>query len=98
MMVLLLASADGERCLRQEAVSELARLGVTNLTLVRDGQTVGVVLEGWLFDPASSAAAAAELVAGGSRTQSLYPLMNVAVSAAQNQGGPNGREPHAARA
>ena len=62
MIVVLLEQAEDEFCLRQEAVSELARLGITNLALVRDQHTVGVVLEGWLFDPTRSAAAAVNAI------------------------------------
>lgn len=79
MMVVLLSETDGEFCLRQEQVSEFARLGVTNLALVRDDGTVGIVLEGWLFDPAGSAEAAALAIGAGGRT--LHPVLHMAVSA-----------------
>ncbi len=52
MMVVLLEASDGEFCVRPDQVAQLARLGVSNLALVRDRETVGIVLEGWLFDPA----------------------------------------------
>ena len=87
MTVLLLGNADGEFCLRQELVSELARLGVTNVSLVRDEQTVGIVLEGWMFDPARSAEAAAEAVGAASGTRTLHPVMHLAVSSAAYEGG-----------
>jgi len=87
MTVLLLGNADGEFCLRQELVSELARLGVTNVSLVRDEQTVAIVLEGWMFDPACSAEAAAEAVGAASGTRTLHPVMHLAVSSAAYEGG-----------
>jgi hypothetical protein len=79
MMVVLLEGSDGEFCVRSEHVSQLARLGVTNVALVRDRQTVGIVLEGWLFDPARSAAAALSGLADGGRA--LHPFLHMAVSA-----------------
>ena len=95
-MVVLLGEADGEFCLRQEQVSELARLGVTNLALVRDDRYVGVVLEGWLFDPGDSAEAAALAVGAGSRT--LHPVLHMAVSTAAREGGRDVRDLSHARA
>jgi hypothetical protein len=87
MTVLLLDGADGEFCLRPELVSELAQLGVTNVALVRDEQTVGIVLEGWLFDPELSADAAAEAIRATPAARTLRPVMNVAVAAAAGKGG-----------
>ena len=87
MMVVLLEEREGEFCLRPELISELARLGITNLGLVRDQQTVGIVLEGWSFDPASSAETATAVVAAGGRM--LHPVMHMAVTAAGPEGGRN---------
>jgi hypothetical protein len=86
MMVFLVESADGEFCLRADHLSELARIGVTNVALLRDGQTVGIVFEGWLFDPAQSAGAAAEAV-DLTRGRTLHPVMHMAVSTAPHEGG-----------
>jgi hypothetical protein len=87
MMVVLLEEKEGEFCLRPELISELARLGITNLGLVRDQQTVGIVLEGWSFDPASSAETATAVVAAGGRM--LNPVMHMAVTTAGPEGGRN---------
>jgi len=78
MMVVLLGPADGEFCLRPDHAYELARLGVTNVALLRDEQTVGIVLEGWSFDPAQSERAASAVGAAGART--LHPILQLAVS------------------
>jgi hypothetical protein len=86
MMVVLLESED-ELCLGQRLASELAQLGVTNIAVVRDHQTLGVVLEGWLFDPALSAGAVAHAVGAGSGARTLHPVMQMAVSDATHQGG-----------
>lgn len=87
MMVLLVGNADGAFCLRQELVSQLAGLGVTNVALLRDERTVGIVLEGWLFDPRRSADAAAEAVGATGAAQALHPVMHMAVTTASTQGG-----------
>lgn len=87
MMVLLVGNAEGAFCLRQELVSQLAGLGVTNVALLRDERTVGIVLEGWLFDPRRSADAAAEAVGATRAAQALHPVMHMAVATASTQGG-----------
>jgi hypothetical protein len=78
MMVVLLEASEGEFCVRSEQISQLARLGVSNLALVRDRQTVGIVLEGWLFDPAQSGTAALSGLASSGRV--LQPVLQMAVS------------------
>lgn len=87
MIVMLLDEANGEFCLRGEFVDTLARLGVTSVALVRDGATVGIVLEGWLFDPARSARAVAEAIGTASPVRTLHPALHLAVPAAANEGG-----------
>jgi hypothetical protein len=86
MMVVLLGASDTDFSVRPEQITQLARLGVSNLALVRDSDTVGIVLEGWLFDPArSGAAAVSELAAGG---RALHPVLHMGVSAAAVRNGP----------
>jgi hypothetical protein len=88
MLVLLLEEKGREPALGQRVLGELARLGVTSVSLLRDEGMVGLVLEGWAFDPARSADAARAAVAGaetGART--LHPLVQMAVSAAPTSGG-----------
>jgi hypothetical protein len=90
MMVVLLEASDAEFCVRPAQVVQLARLGVSNLALVRDSDTVGIVLEGWLFDPARSGdAAVCGLAAGG---RALHPVLHMAVSTAAAPDGVRGRE------
>jgi len=83
MMVLLVeAGAEGVSVL-PASVPELARLGVTSLTLTRDEATVGIVLDGRAFDPARSgdeAVAAMGLTASEARI--LRPLAQMSVSTA----------------
>ncbi len=84
MMVLLVGGAGDELCLREELVAKLARLGVTDVAIVRDDRTVGIVLEGWLFDPARDAHDVAEAIGAGTRPRALHPVMHLAVSAASH--------------
>jgi hypothetical protein len=79
MMVVLLEALDGEFCVRPDQVAELARLGVSSLALLRDERTVGIVLEGWLFDPARAGVAALAGLGDGGRA--LHPVLQMAVSA-----------------
>lgn len=88
MMVLLIDDAKGAFAVREDQACELARLGVTSVAVVRDERLVGVVLEGWLFDPARSGRAAASTVAAALHARTLHPVMHLAVSAA-NRGGRN---------
>jgi hypothetical protein len=90
MMVVL--RHDGELCLGQQLVSRLAALGVTSVVVVRDQQTVGIVLEGWLFDPARSAGAAAEALGATTGARTLHPVLHLAVSSANYEGGRDVRE------
>jgi hypothetical protein len=87
IMVVVLDEPSGEFCLRQEFVDKLARLGVTSVALVRDEVTVGIVLEGWLFDPARSAGAVAEAFGTASGVRTLHPVLHLAVSTAAHEGG-----------
>jgi len=86
MMVLLLDASGGELELGASAVAELAKLGVTSLSLLRDRSTVGVVLEGWLFDPERCAGAATAAIAAGGGVKGLHPVMHMAVATAANEG------------
>jgi hypothetical protein len=87
MLVVLLDDPTGEFSLSQELVASLAHLGVTNVALVRDEQAVGIVLEGWLFDPARSADAATSAVGATWGTRVLHPVLHLAVSTAATEGG-----------
>jgi hypothetical protein len=68
--------------LQPATLDALARLGVTSVSLVRDEETAALVLEGWAFDPAHSAAAAAKAVGAVPPTRTLRPALHVAVAGA----------------
>jgi hypothetical protein len=67
--------------------TQLAALGVTNVTLLRDAESVGIVLEGWAFDPVRSAREVAAMVGGDAECRVLLPALDVSVSNANATGG-----------
>ena len=86
-MTVLLVQGHGEVALSAAALGGLRALGVTSVALVRDAQTVGLVLEGWAFDPVRSASAAVAAVSADADTRTLYPVVQMAVSAVATEGG-----------
>ena len=81
MVVVLFALADEAPTLRPAALEQLAGFGVTSVTLLRDGATVGFVLEGWAFDAERAADAARVFAGAGDDVRTLKPLMQMAVHA-----------------
>ncbi len=80
-VLLVLLSSRAEARLSSDALSTLRRLGVTHVALLRDDQTVGVVVEGWAFDPVRSAKAVIAALSGESaRARTLTPLMEMTLS------------------
>lgn len=79
-MVLLVKPPQLDQGVAPAAVSRLAALGVTSLTLLRNTEIAAIVLEGWAFDPRRTAAAAAEIVAGGEGSEPLLPVVEMAIS------------------
>lgn len=76
-----------------KAVSALARLGVTNLTLVQDERTAAIVLEGWAFDAAGSAVAAVgALSSDGRAARALHPVGHMAITGTRASA--TGASPH----
>jgi hypothetical protein len=69
-----------------EAAS-LARLGVTTVTLLRDAETVAIVLDGWAFSPKRSARAAASALGDSTGCRVLETALDVAVADATTIGG-----------
>ena len=82
MVVLLVPSPAQELSLGPETLRQLAALGVTDLALLRDQHTVGLVLQGWAFDPHQSEAALHTLIAATEDTRTLLPLSQASVSPA----------------
>jgi hypothetical protein len=81
--VVLLPVPQNEESLRRAALTTLAGLGVTGLAVVGDDRTLGLVVEGWAFDPRRSAdALTAALAASPAGARTLYPLLEMALSPA----------------
>lgn len=80
-ILLVLMPAETEACLRSDVISSLALLGVTSVSLVRDERSLGMVVEGWAFDPITSAEAVMAAVGGRSRSvRALQPVMEMKLS------------------
>jgi hypothetical protein len=70
-----------------EAAERLARVGVTRVSLLADPLGVGVVLEGWAFDPADiDEAVRAMFPDGGAGVRIFHEIEHVAVSVAPGEG------------
>lgn len=82
MAVLQVLIPSGRKaCLGSDAMAALGRLGVTSVALLRDERSLGVVVEGWAFDPIGSAEAVLAAVAGrNSRGRTLQPVMEMSIS------------------
>lgn len=87
IVVVLLPGGDREVSLVPDTLARLPRLGITHVALVRDAEMVGVVLEGWAFDTAAAEEAVAAVAGLNDGVRTLYPLAQMAVSAATTKGG-----------
>ena len=81
MVVVFFPVSDEEPALQPASLAALARLGVTSVSLLRDEQTAGLVLEGWALDPARADEAARAAAGAREGIRTLQPLMQMAVSA-----------------
>jgi len=82
LVVLLLPGAPEGIMFGPDAMAALAAMGVTNAAVVRDEETVGIVLEGWAFDEAEAELAAAAVAGPAAPCRTLRPLVQMAVSTA----------------
>jgi hypothetical protein len=80
MLVVLLHDSGREHSLGSEAARQLAALGVTRVTVLRNDETLGFVLEGWAFTPGHSARQALDALAADTRSATtLRPVMETAL-------------------
>lgn len=89
MAIAMLIAGDGasEPVVGPEAVGQLARVGITRISVFADRSGRGVVLEGWAFDPAHIEDAIRAMFPNGSDgVRILREVELVAVAEA-----PNGR-------
>lgn len=80
-MVVLLEEGDPDVVLGPSSAPELVRLGVASVSLVRDGDVVGLIFEGWMFDPESATEAIEAIAPGRRAARILRPVVHVAVEA-----------------
>ncbi|MEX1072451.1 MAG: hypothetical protein WED86_02025 [Chloroflexota bacterium] len=85
--VLILWPANAAVRIGSAEASLLARLGVSTIALLRDAESVGIVLDGWAFDPVQSARAAAAALGSESECRVLLPALEVDVASATLTGG-----------
>jgi hypothetical protein len=79
LLVLLLATGDPVS-VGPGVAQELAALGVTSVTVLRDEHTTAVALEGWAFDADRSAEAATRVVAANpNAARVLRPVVESAL-------------------
>jgi len=80
VLVLLLANDDPAAEIGPSVAQQLAALGVTSVSVLRDEQTTAVTHEGWAFDADRSAETAARAVAADPATvRVLRPVVESAV-------------------
>ena len=86
-MLVLFETAALDVSVDPAAIDSLAAIGVTHLTLVRDENGVGVVLEGWALEPATCTdAALAALGARNGSARALASIGEMAFSTTQQKG------------
>ncbi len=79
--ILMLWSATAGLRIGSAEASQLAALGVTSVALLRDDESVGVLLDGWSFDPVRSARAAAVVLGADPQNRILFPVLDIGVEA-----------------
>jgi hypothetical protein len=76
----------GQPVVGPKAVSRLAELGITRISLLGDKAGIGVVLEGWAFDPARIDEAVREVFPDTSEAVRVFrEIEHVAVSVAATE-------------
>jgi len=81
MVPVLFPVSDEKPALQPAAIALFARLGVTGVSLVRDEETAGLVLQGWALDPARADEAARAAAGACVEIRILQPFMRMAISA-----------------
>ena len=70
-----------------EAAERLSQLGITRVSLLADPSGIGVVLEGWAFDPATAGEAVRAMFPEAQSDVRIFrEIENVAVSVASQEG------------
>jgi hypothetical protein len=78
-MLLVLFRSEPEMAIGPDTATRLAALGVSSVSLLRDEEMTGLVLDGWAFDPARSAGEALSILREWGIGRLLHPVMHLAV-------------------
>jgi hypothetical protein len=85
VVLLVAASGAGDPIVGPDAAELLRDLGITRISLLRDGLTTGLVLEGWAFDPnRADDASRAIFAGGGASVRRFHEIERVAVPGSRN--------------
>lgn len=89
MAVVMLVAGPGssEPAVGPEAAERLSRLGITRVSVLSDSSGIGVVLEGWAFNPAAvDVAVRAMFSDGGAGVRIFREIEQVAVAITAGEG------------
>lgn len=80
--LVLIADIDaGDPLVGPDSATRLGRIGVSHITLLRDGISTAVVLEGWAFNPAGiDDAVRAVFADGGPRVRTFHEIEHVVIA------------------
>lgn len=67
------------------AAHRLSAIGITRISLLADPSGIGVVLEGWAFDPAHVDEAVRAIYPGGAGVRVFWEIQDVAVRPAARE-------------
>jgi hypothetical protein len=80
VVLLVAASGAGEPVVGPDIAERLRDLGITRVSLLRDGLTTGLVLEGWAFDPNRADDVSRVIFpGGGASVRTFHEIERVAV-------------------
>jgi hypothetical protein len=85
-VVLLVAAVEaGEPVVGPATAERLRELGISRVSLLRDGLTTGLVLEGWAFDPTRAEDATRAIFPGTDvRVRTFHEIQRVDVSGSRD--------------
>lgn len=79
-MSMILILTDELDALDSDRLIRLRDLGVTNVTLLEEASTAGILIQGWAFERTSAGEVVELLAAGRTGVRVLQPVMQASVS------------------
>jgi hypothetical protein len=90
MALLVARTAAGEPAVGLDVAERLAEFGISRMSLLRDRSSVGIVLEGWAFDPTQTGEVVRVLFpVGVAEVRVFREVENVVVTSNPAEGGRN---------